>query len=120
LIKRLWQIRQNVPIRVFWLRSPSEISTNEIIWFDALGSIMGLGTILRISFLECKSTAVDLWFIFLHRVAGTPQLASTWDSGLHGIQSLSWPWGADKGNVVMHHFMLGMCSEKCVIRWWIS
>ena len=44
----------------------------------------GLGTILRISFLECKSLAVTLWFIFLHRVAGTPppppQLASTWDS----------------------------------------
>lgn len=40
----------------------------------------GLGTILRISFLECKSLAVNLWLIFLHRVAGTPQLASTWDS----------------------------------------
>ena len=40
----------------------------------------GLGTVLRISFLECKSLAVNLWFIFLHRVAGIPQLASTWDS----------------------------------------
>lgn len=40
----------------------------------------GLGTVLRISFLECKSLAVNLWFIFLHRMAGIPQLASTWDS----------------------------------------
>lgn len=48
--------------------------------FDALGSIMELGTILRISFLQCKSPAIDLWFIFLHWVAGTLQLASTWDS----------------------------------------
>lgn len=40
----------------------------------------GLGTVLRISFLECKSLAVNLWFIFLNRVAGIPQLASTWDS----------------------------------------
>lgn len=53
--------------------------------FDTLSSIIELGTILRISFLECKS-AVDLRFIFLHRVVGTTptrqppaQLASTWD-----------------------------------------
>lgn len=39
--------------------------------FDALGFLMELGTILRISFFECRSPAVDLWFIFLHRVAGT-------------------------------------------------
>lgn len=39
--------------------------------FDALGSLMVLGTILRISFVECKSSAVDLWLIFLPRVART-------------------------------------------------
>lgn len=45
--------------------------------FDVLGSTMELGTILRIFLLEYKSLAVDLWFISLHRMSGTPQMVST-------------------------------------------
>lgn len=45
--------------------------------FDVLGSTMELGTILRIFLLEYKSLVVDLWFISLHRMSGTPQMVST-------------------------------------------
>lgn len=73
--------------------------------FDALGSLMELGTILRISFIECKSPAVDLRFIFLHRVAGTlpagfhmgsvpvPALGA----GVGGVGGVGWETG--KGSI---------------------
>lgn len=57
-----------------FLQRPARIKSSG---FDVLGSTVELGTILRILFLECRSPAVDLWFISLHRMSGTPQLVST-------------------------------------------
>lgn len=78
LIKWIWQTPQNVLTQVFFsfsfLQRPARIKSSA---FDVLGSTMELGTILRIFFLEYKSLAVDLWFISLHRMSGTPQLVST-------------------------------------------
>lgn len=76
-----WQRGFGKSLRVTYPPQPPQRSAHmKSSGFDTLGSIMGLGTILRISFLECRSPAVDLRFIFLYRVAGTPQLVSTWDS----------------------------------------
>lgn len=69
------------PFSFSFLQRPAGMKSCD---FDLLGSTMELGTILRIFFLECKSPAVDLWFLSLPR---TSRLVSTWDLALREIQN---------------------------------